>query len=59
MGREFYLELAAKNLAVPLAVDLLVHTLSDAEKVESDPDEMARVMIGAAEKFEVDRKSVV
>lgn len=51
MGRDYYLDLARKGLAMPLAVDLFVHLLSDPERVEKDAAEMARVMEAAAREL--------
>ena len=51
MSRQHYLDLAAKGLAMPLAVDLFVHHLSSPERVEHDPEEMARVMVAAAQEM--------
>lgn len=51
MSREFYMDLADQGLAMPLAVDLLVHSLSTEEKVMEDAREMSRIMLAAAETF--------
>lgn len=53
MGREYYLELAQQKIAVPIAIDLLVHEISDEERVGTDPKEMARVMTACAERFNI------
>jgi uroporphyrinogen-III decarboxylase len=51
MHRQFFLDLAEKKAAIPLAADLLVHALSHPEHVESDSEEMARVMHASVAKF--------
>jgi uroporphyrinogen-III decarboxylase len=52
MSRQTFHDFARRGLAMPLAVDLLVHLESTPEKVDANPAEMARIMIRAAEVFD-------
>ncbi|MDK2971802.1 MAG: hypothetical protein PWP23_1557 [Candidatus Sumerlaeota bacterium] len=52
MSRQTFHDFARRGLAMPLAVDLLVHLESTPEKVDANPSEMARIMIRAAEVFD-------
>jgi len=51
MGREFYLELAAGGLRMPIGTDLVMHEESDPEKVRNDGPALAQVIERAARRW--------
>jgi hypothetical protein len=51
MNREYYLELAARGLRMPIGTDLVMHEESEPEKVRNDGDALARVIERAARRW--------
>jgi hypothetical protein len=51
MEREFYLELAARRLAMPIGADLVLSGQADAEAIRLDGGRLGDVILEAAERF--------
>ena len=51
MNREFYLDLAARGLRMPIGTDLVMHEESEPEKVRNDGAALGRVIETAARRW--------
>ena len=51
MNRNYYLELAARGLRIPIATDLVMHEESEPEKTRNDGPALARVIERAARRW--------
>jgi len=53
MNRQYYLDLAARGLRVPIATHLILHEQPDPEKVLLDGRRLASVMADTADRFQI------
>ncbi|MFN7995763.1 MAG: uroporphyrinogen decarboxylase family protein [Bryobacteraceae bacterium] len=51
MDRQFYLDLAARGLRMPIGTDLVLHEQTDPEAIMRDPERLGRVMESAAARY--------
>src|SRR5208337_1257154 len=51
MNREYFLDLAARGLRMPIGADLVMHEESEPEKVRNDGPALARVIERAARRW--------
>jgi uroporphyrinogen-III decarboxylase len=51
MRQEFYLDLAASGLRMPVGTDLILHEHADPEAIMEDGGRLGRIMVAAAKRF--------
>ncbi len=53
MNREFYLNLAATGISMPVAADLILHEKPDHDAIEIDAERMADILLETSERFKI------